>query len=143
MRFPFLKFITRAYSPHHVSSRNGGGGGTASDPPMAHLSPYAAAGASPEAEAAAGASPEAEEDVDDEKERMDKLAKDMCLPVDQFLPLLQGEGVLDKKSTERLLKYPDVRKLAIKCIKLGLCHTIFLAKNGRGSLVTYFSPRGE
>ena len=51
------------------------------------------------------------------KEKEDELVKKMCLPVDVFVPLLQGEGVVDKKSDEQLLKFPDVHKLAEKYYK--------------------------
>ena len=59
------------------------------------------------------------EDLNDEDESGDdddeeKMVKKMCLPVSVFVPLLQGEGVRDKKTKQHIMRYPQLRKLAGK-----------------------------
>jgi hypothetical protein len=122
MKFLFIDIILQLCAPRSVVNVGGGGGGGGSERggdggsdgdgssihdsntcDMRNESPYG-----DDFDAAA----------EQQKEKEDELVKKMCLPLAEFIHLLQGEGVRDTKSKEHLLKYPDVTKLAEKFYKL-------------------------
>ena len=56
------------------------------------------------------------ENTDDDE--TEKVIKGMCLPAGEFLHLLQGEGVRDKKPKQLLIKYPSSSPQSVTSVSL-------------------------